>query len=176
MVMHPKYQEDIHCELDDVLGDRRPTLDDRPDLPLVQAAILESLRVGNIVPLALPHKAIEDTTLRGYRVPKDTIVYTNTEAVHMNPQCWEDPTVFNPYRHIDENGKLVANPDNFFPFSGGRRVCAGEALAKIELFLFTSLLFQHFTFVAEEGYQVQIKGAILQFPVRYKLRGIKRKR
>ncbi|XP_068696659.1 steroid 17-alpha-hydroxylase/17,20 lyase-like [Montipora foliosa] len=175
MVMYPKYQEGIQRELDDLLGERRPTLDDRSDLPLVQAAILESLRVGNIVPLALAHKAIEDTTLRGYRVPKDTIVYPNTEAVHMNPQCWEDPTVFNPYRHIDENGKLVANPDHFFPFGGGRRVCAGEALAKIELFLFTSLLFQHFTFVAEEGYQLQMKGAAIQFPVRFKIRAIKRK-
>ncbi|XP_068752778.1 steroid 17-alpha-hydroxylase/17,20 lyase-like isoform X1 [Montipora capricornis] len=175
MVTHPKYQEDIQRELDDVLGDRRPTLDDRPDLPLVQATILESLRVGNIVPLAVPHVTIENTTLRGYRVPKGTIVFPNTEAVHMDPKCWENPTIFNPYRHIDENGKLVANPDNFFPFGGGRRVCAGEALAKIELFLFISLLFQHFTFDAEEGYQLQMKGAIVQFPARYNIRAIKRK-
>ncbi|XP_067051049.1 steroid 17-alpha-hydroxylase/17,20 lyase-like isoform X2 [Acropora muricata] len=175
MVTFPNYQEDIQRELDDVVQHKRPRMSDRPNLPLVQAVILESLRVGNLVPLALPHVAIEDTTVRGYRVPKGTIVFPNTEAVHMDPNCWEDPTVFNPYRHIDENGKLIANPDNFFPFGAGRRVCAGEALAKIELFLFTAILFHRFTFVAEEGYQMQMKGATVQFPVRYKIRGIERK-
>lgn len=131
--------------------------------------------MGNLVPFAVPHVAIEDTTVRGYRVPKGTIVFPNTEAVHMDPNCWEDPTVFNPYRHIDENGKLIANPDNFFPFGAGRRVCAGEALAKIELFLITAILFHRFTFVAEEGYHLQMKGATVQFPVRYKIRAIDRK-
>ena len=175
LITYPEYQEDIQRELDAVVEERRPTMNDRPNLPLVQAVILESLRVGNLVPLALPHVAIEDTTVRGYRVPKGTVVFPNTEAVHMDPNCWEDPTVFNPYRHIDENGKLIANPDNFYPFGAGRRVCAGEALAKIELFLITAILFHRFTFVAEEGYQLQMKGATVQFPVRYKIRAIDRK-
>lgn len=175
LVTYPKYQEDIQRELDDVVGSKQPRVSDRPNLPLVQAVILESLRVGNLVPFAVPHVAIEDTTVRGYRVPKGTIVFPNTEAVHMDPNCWEDPTVFNPYRHIDENGKLIANPDNFFPFGAGRRVCAGEALAKIELFLITAILFHRFTFVAEEGYHLQMKGATVQFPVRYKIRAIDRK-
>ena len=175
LITYPKFQEDIQRELDDVVGKRQLTLNDRLNLPLVQAVILESLRVGNPLPLAVPHVAIEDTTVRGYRVPKGTIVFPNTEAVHMDPDCWKDPTMFNPYRHIDENGKLIANPDNFFPFGAGRRVCAGEALTKIELFLITAILFHRFTFVAEEGYQLQMKGATVQFPVRYKIRAIERK-
>ena len=171
MVTFPKYQEDIQRELDDVVGHKRPRMSDRP---LVQAVILESLRVGNLVPLAVPHVAIEDTTVRGYRVPKGTVVFPNTEAVHMDHNCWEDPTVFNPYRHIDANGKLIANPDNFYPFGAGRRVCAGEALAKIELFLITAILFHRFVFVAEEGYQLQVSGTTMQFPVRYNIRAVKR--
>jgi len=172
---HPKYQEGIQCQLDEVVGNQRPSLDDRPNLPLVQATILEALRVGNMIPLELPHVTVTDTMLCGYRIPKGTIVFANTESVHLDPKCWEDPTVFNPYRHIDKDGKLITNQGNFYPFGAGRRVCAGEALAKVELFLFVSWLFHNFTFVLEEGNPPNVKGAFVQFPVRYKIRAIRRK-
>ena len=171
----PKYQEDIHRQLDEVVGNRRPSLDDRPNLPLIQATVLEVLRVANVVPLAVPHLTVNDTTLCGYRVPKGTYVFAHTESVHLDPKCWEDSTVFNPYRHIDTDGKLITNQGNFFPFGAGRRVCAGEPLAKVELFLFVSWLLHKFTFEAEEGFRLEVKGALVQFPVRYKIRAIKRK-
>ncbi|KAL9969643.1 hypothetical protein ACROYT_G021880 [Oculina patagonica] len=178
LVNYPKYQEDIQSQLDEVVGERSPCLDDRPNLPLIHATIIETLRVGNVVPLALPHFTLTDTTLCGYRVPKDTIVFPDTESVHLDPKCWENPTVFNPYRHIDEDGKLITNQGNFYPFGAGRRVCAGEPLAKIELFLFLSWMFQKFTFIAEEdGRPPSMKGVAgaTQFPTPYKIRAIKRK-
>ena len=178
LVNYPKYQEDVQRQLDEVVGDRNPSLNDRPNLALIQATIIETLRVGNVAPLALPHVTLTDTTMCGYRVPKDTIVFPDTESVHLDPKCWDDPTVFNPYRHIDENGNLITNQGNFFPFGAGRRFCAGEPLAKVELFLFVSRMLQKFTFVAEEdGYPPELKGAFsgTQFPVPYKIRAIKRK-
>ncbi|KAL9970193.1 hypothetical protein ACROYT_G022527 [Oculina patagonica] len=178
LVNYPKYQEDIQSQLDEVVGGRNPRLDDRPNLPLIHATIIETLRVGNVVPLAVPHFTLTDTTLCGYRVPKDTIVFADTESVHLDLKCWENPTVFNPYRHIDEDGKLVTNQGNFYPFGAGRRVCAGEPLAKVELFLFLSWMLQKFTFLAEEdGRPPSMKGlfSATQFPVPYKIRAIKRK-
>ena len=178
LVNYPKYQEDIQSQLDEVVGGRNPRLEDRPHLPLVHAIIIETLRVGNVVPLALPHVALTDTTLCGYRVPKDTIVFPDTESVHLDPKCWENPTVFDPYRHIDEDGKLVTNQGNFYPFGAGRRVCAGEPLAKVKLFLFLSWMLQKFTFIAEEDSRPPSLNGVFggtQFPVPYKIRAIKRK-
>lgn len=178
LVNNPKYQEDIQHQLDEVLGERSPSLEDRPNLPLIHATIIETLRLGNVVPLAVPHLTLIDTTMCGYRVPKDTIVFADTESVHLNPQCWENPTMFNPYRHIDENGKLITNQGNFYPFGAGRRVCAGEPLAKIELFLFLSWMFQKFSIVAEEeGHPPSLKREFsgTQFPSPYKIRAVKRK-
>ena len=177
LVNYPKYQEDIQRQLDDVVGDRSPSLDDRPHLPLIQATIIETLRLGNTVPLAAPHVALTDTTLCGYRVPKSTVVIADTESVHLDPKCWENPSVFNPYRHIDDDSKLVTNQGNFYPFGAGRRVCAGEALARVELFLFVSWMLRKFTFVSEEdSFPPELKGVFsgTQFPVPYKIRAIKR--
>ena len=178
LVNYPQYQEAIQRQLDGVIGDQTPSLEHRSRLPLIQATIMETLRVGNVVPLAVPHLTLTDTTICGYRVPKDTIVFVDTESVHLDPKCWEDPTVFNPYRHIDQDGQLITNQGNFFPFGAGRRVCAGESLAKVELFLFLSWMLQKFTFVAEEdGRPPKLEGIfnLTQFPVPYKIRAIKRK-
>ena len=178
LVNYPKYQEDIQRQLDEVVVDRTPSLYDRPNLPLIHATIIETLRLGNVVPLAVPHCTSNDTTLCGYRVPKGTIVFPNTESVHLDPKCWENPTEFNPYRHLDDEGKLITNQGNYFPFGAGRRFCAGEPLAKVELFLFISWLLQKFTFVAEkDGCPPHLKGfySFTQFPAPYKIRAIKRK-
>ena len=170
---HPKYQEDIQGQLDEIIGNQRPSLDDRPNLPFVQAAILEAPRVGNKLPLAIPRVTVTDATLCGHRVPKGTIVFANIEFVHLDPKCWKEPAVFNPCRHIGTDDKLITNRGNFYPFGAGRRVCAGEALVKVELFLFAPWLFPNFTFVPEEGRPPKVKAAIVQFPTSYTIRGIK---
>ena len=132
LVHHPECQRDVQSQLDDVVGrDRMPGLDDRPKLPLVLATITETLRLGNVAEVAIPHYTLSDTTLAGYRVPKDTVVMTNLMAVHLDPSLWENPNSFDPRRHIDSDGQLITNSGNFLPFSAGRRVCAGEALAKV---------------------------------------------
>ena len=134
LVRYPECQREVQDELDKVVGrDRMPGLDDRQSLPLVQATIMEALRLGNVAEIALPHYTLKDTSLAGYRVPKDTVALPNLMNVHLDPGCWENPTLFNPHRHIDADGQLITNSGNFLPFSAGRRVCAGEALAKVRL-------------------------------------------
>ena len=134
LVHHPECQRDVQSQLDDVVGrDRMPDLDDRPNLPLVLATIMETLRLGNVAETVLPHYTLSDTTLAGYRVPKDTVVITNLMAVYLDSSLWENPNSFDPSRHIDSDGQLITNSGNFLPFSAGRRVCAGEALAKVRL-------------------------------------------
>ena len=134
LVHHPQCQIEIQDQLDKVVGrDRVPGLVDRPRLPLVQATIMEALRLGNVAEAAIPHYTMKNTSLAGYRVPKDTVVLVNLMNVHLDPNCWENPNSFNPCRHIDADGQLITNSGNFLPFSAGRRVCAGEALAKVRL-------------------------------------------
>ncbi|PFX14977.1 Steroid 17-alpha-hydroxylase/17,20 lyase [Stylophora pistillata] len=172
LVCHPEYQRDIK---DDVVGrDRMPDLNDRPKLPLMLATIMESLRLGNVVPTALPHFTLNNTTLAGYPVPKDTAGIT---AVHVDPNLWENPDSFDPRRHIGPNGQIITNSGNFLPFSAGHRVCAGEALAKVELFLFLSWMLHKFTFLPPaDGSLPDLKGktGFSRYPADYRIRVVKR--
>ncbi len=50
------------------------TLGDRPDCPLVQSAIEESLRFSPMAVVNVPHRTQRETKLGGYVFPKGTKV------------------------------------------------------------------------------------------------------
>lgn len=61
----------------------------------------------------------------------------------MDPKLWDEPEEFKPTRFLDSEGK-VKKPEFFMPFGVGRRMCLGDVLAKMELFLFFSTLMHSF--------------------------------
>ncbi|TRY65943.1 hypothetical protein DNTS_012347 [Danionella cerebrum] len=129
MSLYPDVQEKVQQEIERVVGsDRVPSLTDKGRLLYTEATILEVLRMTVVVPLSIPHMASETT----------------------DPTVWDNPDDFNPSRFLDEQGKLLRK-DCFIPFGLGRRVCMGEQLAKMELFLMFTGLMQAFTFRFPEG-------------------------
>ncbi|CAH1790745.1 unnamed protein product, partial [Owenia fusiformis] len=79
-----------------------------------------------------------------------TILIPNLYAVHHDPNTWPNPEKFDPSRFIDEEGKLQ-NHDKIIPFSMGKRVCPGEAVAKMSLFLVLTSLLQRYHFSVPPG-------------------------
>ncbi|KAL2098202.1 hypothetical protein ACEWY4_007409 [Coilia grayii] len=151
MCLYPNIQEKVQEEIDAVIGrDRVPSLTDKGCLPFTEATIMEVQRMTVVVPLAIPHMASETTVFRGYTIPKGTVVIPNLWSVHRDPSVWDTPDDFNPSRFLDEQGKLMRK-EYFIPFGIGRRVCMGEQLAKMELFLMFTNLMQAFTFRLPNG-------------------------
>ncbi|EDO30835.1 predicted protein [Nematostella vectensis] len=179
LAVYPEVQARLHQQLDDVIGRNKNkiiTLKDRDRLPYVEAVIAETLRISTPGPLAIPHKATCDTTINGYFIPKDTTVIFNLWGVHHDPAEWADPHVFNPARFLNKDGKLIKS-EKLMPFGGGRRVCPGEKMAKMELFLMTATLFQHLQFMPElDGPSPSLEGAmgVVHFPLPYKIRALQR--
>lgn len=94
-------------------------------------------------------------------------------AIHHDPEHWEEADTFRPgeneicsslvlfvcqsdvyfsfsERFLDSSGKRMT-PGSFLPFGAGPRVCVGESLARMELFLFVSRLLQKFHFSVPSG-------------------------
>ncbi|KAL1023796.1 hypothetical protein UPYG_G00046290 [Umbra pygmaea] len=151
MAVYPHIQAKVQEEIDTVVGpDRVPSLTDKGSLPFTEATILEVQRMTVVVPLAIPHMASETTEFRGYTIPKGTMIFPNLWSVHRDSTVWEEPDVFNPSRFLDDQKKLLRN-ECFMPFGIGRRICMGEQLAKMELFLMFTSLMQDFHFRLPEG-------------------------
>ncbi|XP_019627489.1 PREDICTED: cytochrome P450 2D6-like [Branchiostoma belcheri] len=179
LALNPDWQRKVQDELDAIVGsDEIPAYSRREELPYTEATILESLRIRTTVPLALPHSTSSPTSLQGYDIPAHTQVWVNLWSVHMDPAYWPHPDTFDPGRFLDGSGRVKV-PEAFMPFSTGRRICLGEQLAKMELFLFLTSLLQQFTFKLPEGAPEPdlsgVMGATL-LPGPYKIQAISRKK
>uniref|UniRef100_A0A8D2LHM7 Cytochrome P450 family 17 subfamily A member 1 n=1 Tax=Varanus komodoensis TaxID=61221 RepID=A0A8D2LHM7_VARKO len=142
---------------------------DRQHLPYLEATISEVLRIQPVAPLLIPHEALEDTSIGEYIIPKGTHVIINLWSIHHDEKEWDKPKEFNPGRFLDEDGNRIYSPSpSYFPFGAGIRVCLGEALAKMELFLFLAWTLQRFTLSVPEGHvlpePVGKFGVVLQAP------------
>lgn len=116
--------------------------------------------------------------MAGYSIPATTHILPNLYAINMDPELWENPEEFNPDRFL-RNGR-VYRPEYFIPFSVGkpyfekvalklsfqlslnyysfeiklgRRMCLGDILTKMEVFLFLTSLLQQFHLKIPDGEQ-----------------------
>jgi cytochrome P450 len=143
---YPEIQAKAHAELDAVIGhDRLPTLEDRKDLPYINAIIKELERSRNPFWLGTPHQSMKDFTYRGQFIPKDTVLIMNSYTMHHNPERYPDPFSFNPERYIDDSLTSVESINlsdpmarDHFAFGAGRRVCPGTRYAEHEIYLAVS--------------------------------------
>ncbi|XP_051744227.1 cytochrome P450 2K1-like [Ctenopharyngodon idella] len=150
MAKYPHIQDRVQDEIDGVIGRRQPVVDDRKKLPYTDAVIHETQRLANIVPMSLPHKTSCDVHFNGYFIKKGTPVIPLLTSVLKDPNEWEKPNSFYPEHFLDEKGQFVKR-DAFMPFSAGRRICLGESLASMELFLFFTSLLQSYRFTTPPG-------------------------
>ncbi|XP_035035736.2 cytochrome P450 2K1-like isoform X1 [Hippoglossus stenolepis] len=150
MAKYPHLQDKVQEELSRVIGGRQVRVEDRKNLPYTDAVVHETQRLANIVPMSLPHKTSRDITFQGYFIKAGTTVFPLLTSVLYDKSEWASPHTFNPSHFLDAEGKFTKR-DAFMPFSSGRRMCLGESLARMELFLFFTSLLQHFRFTHPPG-------------------------
>ena len=142
LARNPAVEKKLHAELDAVLGDRAPTIEDLPKLVYTGQVITESLR---LYPAAwgLARLAVEDHEIAGYPVTKGMGVAMAQWVVHRDPRWYDAPEEFRPERW--ENDLLKRLPKfAYFPFGGGPRQCIGNAFALMEAALILATIAQKF--------------------------------
>ncbi|XP_073530108.1 cytochrome P450 2C14-like isoform X1 [Phyllobates terribilis] len=159
MIKYPEIQQKVHIEIERVIGSAQPQMEHRKQMPYTDAVIHEIQRYGDIIPHNLPHAATEDITFRGYLIPKGTVVFPLLHSVLRDKAYFEKPDEFYPEHFLDSKGNFKKN-EAFVPFSIGKRSCAGETLAKMELFLFFTTLLQNFTFQPIPGAKLDLTPAL----------------
>ncbi|KAG9465415.1 hypothetical protein GDO78_018376 [Eleutherodactylus coqui] len=159
MIKYPEIQQKLQEEIERVIGLAPPQMDHRKQMPYTDAVIHEIQRFGDIVPGNLPHATTEDVTFRGYFLPKGTLVIPLLHSILRDRMYFEKPNEFYPEHFLDSKGNFKKN-EAFIPFSIGKRSCAGETLAKMELFLFFTTLLQNFTFQAIPGAKLDLSPAL----------------
>ncbi|XP_071527929.1 cytochrome P450 2J4-like [Panulirus ornatus] len=168
LAKHPKIQQRLQQELDQVVGrDKLPSLFDMDDeaLPYTMATIHEVQRKLNLVLFALPHATIQDCIMAGYYIPKGTVLLPNLSDAMRDPELWRNPQEFDPENFLNEDGSYRKN-EAFLPYGAGKRRCAGESLARQELFLILTCILHRFFFTLVEEEELPVTSPIFnQTPV-----------
>ncbi|AEE78691.1 steroid 22-alpha-hydroxylase (DWF4) [Arabidopsis thaliana] len=125
------------------LGESELNWDDYKKMDFTQCVINETLRLGNVVRF-LHRKALKDVRYKGYDIPSGWKVLPVISAVHLDNSRYDQPNLFNPWRWQQQNngasssgsGSFSTWGNNYMPFGGGPRLCAGSELAKLEMAVF----------------------------------------
>jgi cytochrome P450 len=141
LATHPEVAAKLSAELDAVLGDREPTLDDVARLTYTTAVFTETLRLYPPA-IAFGRRPTSDITLGGYLIPRGASIFVSPYITQRSARWFPEPDAFIPERWA------TATPPKFayFPFGGGAKMCIGEPFSKLEGVLVLATIFRRFRF------------------------------
>ncbi|KAJ6649488.1 Cytochrome P450, partial [Pseudolycoriella hygida] len=152
-----KIQEEVDETIKHKESNATIELSDRNQMPYTEAVIMEALRM--ISSPIVPHVANQNSTIGGYLVEKDTLIFLNNYELSMSEELWVNPKEFNPERFIRDG--RVFKPDFFLPFGAGRRSCMGYKLVQFVSFSILTNIFQTFDITLQEGAKITVEAGSL---------------
>ncbi|KAJ4846702.1 hypothetical protein Tsubulata_005152 [Turnera subulata] len=179
LAQSPSKMKKAQAEIDQVLGQGKPTFELLKRLEYIRFIVVEALRLYPQPPLLIRRSLKSDVLPGGYKgdkdgytIPAGTDIFISVYNLHRSPYFWENPNEFEPERfsvqrtNEDIEGWAGFDPSRspgalypnevisdfaLLPFGGGPRKCVGDQFALMESTLALAMLLQKF--------DVQLKGS-----------------
>lgn len=124
-----------------VLGARPLRVEDLEAMPLLRAAIDETLRLHPPAYTLFLREAVEEVALEGARIRPGDLVQILPWVTQRDPRFFPDPERFDPDRFL----RPPTWPDYaYIPFGAGPRVCIGRSFGLMEAALALATLLRRF--------------------------------
>lgn len=143
----PSVLSKLQAEVDSVLGDRFPTIEDMKKLKYTSRVINESLRLYPQPPVLI-RRSLENDMLGNYPIKRGEDIFISVWNLHRSPSHWDDARKFNPERWpLDGPNPNETNQNfSYLPFGGGQRKCIGDMFATFENIVAVAMLVRRFNF------------------------------
>ncbi|RZC68827.1 hypothetical protein C5167_032198 [Papaver somniferum] len=143
----PGVMAKLQSEVDSVLGDRFPTIEDMKKLKYTTRVINESLRLYPQPPVLI-RRSLQDDMLGEYPITRGEDIFISVWNLHHCPNHWINAEKFDPERWpLDGPNPNESNQNfSYLPFGGGPRKCLGDMFATFETVVAVAMLVQRFDF------------------------------
>jgi cytochrome P450 len=159
---NPNAERRLHAEIDVVVGDRLPTLEDMSRLEYTGMVLSESMRLYPPA-CAMGREVLEDVSIGPYRLRKGTMVFFSQYIVQRDPKWFPEPERFLPERFTPA-AKAGRPRFSYFPFGGGGRQCIGESFAWMEATLALVALAQRWRVEIVKDQKIELQPKITLRP------------
>jgi cytochrome P450 len=150
---HPEETAKIRQELRKEIGDEPLSSEGLKALPLLEMAILESLRLYPVI-WGQARRAVKDVQVEDYFLPAGSFVILSSWVSHRSSEYFDQPDRFIPSRFAGSvNGG--PRPTSYFPFGAGPHICIGERFALLEMKVVLATLLRLFEFRPVARYKLR---------------------
>lgn len=175
LLRNPRVLREARAQVDEVLGDADPRIDDLARLRYLDQILQETLRLWPTAP-AFAVEPREPTTIAGrYEVTPDDTLLVLIPTLHRDPKVWGgDAEAFRPERFAPEAAATLP-PNAWKPFGNGMRSCIGRGFALQEAQLALAMILQRFDLTeGDPGYQLEIAETLTLKPHGFRIRARRR--
>jgi len=171
LVRNPECLQKAREEIDEVVGDRTPTLDDIKQLKYLRLVVAETLRLYPEPPLLIRRNREDDILPQGAgreaTVIRGMDLFISLYNIHHDEKFWPNANQFDPerftrpYKNEDVpewkgydpklwEGRLYPSENSadfaYLPFGGGARKCVGDDFALLEATVTLAMVLRRFDF------------------------------
>lgn len=150
---HPTVENQLRTELDQVLGQRPISFNDLANLPYLECVIKESMRLIPVTAV-FARQATQTITWADRTIPKNTTVLISPWTLHRRNDIYPAPLTFNPDR-FSVSARSQIPKFAYLPFSGGMRICIGQAFAMTQMRINLATILQHYRLCTLPDYVMQ---------------------
>ncbi|KAJ4328704.1 hypothetical protein N0V84_000896 [Fusarium piperis] len=144
---------------DATVGPCLPDLKALDALPLLNAIVMETLRLHAPIPGPQPRDTPKDgCTIAGYHIPAGVRIASMAYSLHRDPKVFPQPESWKPERWLPQDGKDTETSHRemyrqFWAFGSGGRMCVGSNFALNEMKIVLAAIYANFrtTVVNDDG-------------------------
>lgn len=155
IAQNPLVQQALYEEIKDFNFEADNVMERIHQLKYLEIVLKETFRLHPVIASVL-RETIKDVEIMGYQVPKGTPIFTNTRALHRDPQYYKEPTSFLPERWNEEPINLNA----YLPFGLGQHACIGQKMAMLEIKVALICMLKKFKFSMREGQDLKFSHTV----------------
>jgi cytochrome P450 len=152
LARYPEWQE--RCRAESLaLGKPAISFADLDALPSLGLVMKECIRL--VAPLPqVGRRAVKDTELLGYHIPKGTYVFPMPHFNHHMHEYWSSPEQFDPERFADDRREDKSHTYAFAPYGGGVHKCIGMHFSSVMVKAVMHQMLLKYRWSIERGYEL----------------------